>query len=64
MYASLTQSECIGCGKCAEVCPEVFHILDSPLGFSEMMCDYSGHDDAIREAAELCPMKAIQIIEE
>jgi len=54
---------CIGCGRCEEICPAVFH-LDEAIGKSEVMdseaCEYVGCCEA---AEENCPVDAITLEE-
>ncbi len=61
MIAKVNQEECIGCGACAGTCPEVFRLGDS--GKSEVYVDEikSEWEDAVRAAADGCPMGAISI---
>ncbi|NPA95951.1 MAG: ferredoxin [Thermodesulfobacteria bacterium] len=53
---------CKGCGACEEVAPEAFRLDDSEK------VDYLGDDktspEKIEMAANLCPTKCIEIIEE
>jgi ferredoxin len=54
------QELCIGCGVCAELCPEVFEIRDDkswvigPENCGTCDCD---------EAVASCPVTAIELIE-
>jgi len=54
------QDLCIGCGLCAEICPEVFEINDD--GFAQVKedadCDVAG---CCEEAADSCPVDAISL---
>jgi len=54
--------ECVACGKCVEICPEVFDLSDD---VAEVLVEEvpAEHEDAVREAANECPSEAI-IIEE
>lgn len=47
MKAFVDQSGCIGCGLCADTCPEVFRMNDE--GLAEAYADVT---DATRETAE------------
>jgi ferredoxin len=50
--------ECIGCGNCAELCPEVFH-LDEDAAKAEVIKPEGGPEDQIEEAMENCPVECI-----
>ncbi|MDF1555363.1 MAG: ferredoxin [Deferrisomatales bacterium] len=49
--------ECIACGACVDLCPDVFE-LDGDLATLVEGADLS-LDDEIVEAAEECPVEAI-----
>ena len=56
----LVNEECILCGLCADLCPEVFemgderaHVLENPIPAEQEEC--------CQEAAEECPVDAIEI---
>ena len=62
MNVRIDQSGCIGCGICADACPEVFG-MDAG-GLAEVIAQPNdGNMGAAREAAESCPVSVI-IIEE
>jgi len=48
--------ECIACGACVEVCPEVFKLEGE---FAEVKEDADLSNDRIVEASEACPVEAI-----
>ncbi len=52
--------ECILCGLCADMCPEVFELGDEK---SEVIVDEvpPEQEDCCREAAESCPTDAIEV---
>jgi ferredoxin len=61
MKATVDES-CVACEKCCEICPEVFEMGDD---YAEVIVDEipPEYEDAVREAAEECPVEAI-ILEE
>lgn len=63
MNVMVDQEKCIGCGRCAEICPAVF-FLDEETGKSQVIdpdaCEYAGCCEA---AEENCPVEAITIEE-
>jgi ferredoxin len=50
--------ECIGCGNCAELCPEVFR-LDEEQGKAEVILAQGGPKEQIEEAMDNCPVACI-----
>ena len=51
--------DCIGCGMCVGVCPEVFQLDGS--GMSQVVGDADAHAEKVQEAAAICPVNAIEI---
>ena len=60
MRVIVDEESCIGCELCAETCPEVFEMADDKAGakLDEVPEEFA---DTCREAAEDCPVEAIQI---
>lgn len=59
MKVFVKKEDCIGCGMCADVCPEVFEIGSD--GYSDAIGEPSAHYDKVMEAAEICPVNAIEV---
>jgi ferredoxin len=63
MRVIVDEDICIGCGRCEEICPAVFHV-DAVSGKSRVIdeeaCDYTGCCEA---AEENCPVDAISLEE-
>ena len=55
----IVNEDCIGCGMCDGVCPEVFQL--NAAGMSEVVGDADLHSDKVQEAAAICPVNAIEI---
>ena len=64
MKVVVNKDNCIGCGACEAVCPEVFQLNDE--GLSTVICDNVAKDfeDNAREAVEGCPTNAIEEVNE
>ena len=60
MRVKVDEETCIGCGLCAESCPEVFEMVDDK---ARAKADEVPEEfvDTCREAAEDCPVEAIQV---
>ena len=51
----IDEDECIGCGSCEEICPEVFKLDEK----AEVIKPEGGPEDLIEEAMETCPVECI-----
>lgn len=58
MEVKVNIDDCIGCGVCTHLCPEVFEI-DETLG--KAVVKQQSDPQAVKEAAEACPVGAIVI---
>ena len=53
-------SNCIGCGLCPSICPDVFMMTDEGVAAArdEIAPD---QEEMVREAADSCPVDAIEV---
>ncbi len=54
----IDEDECIGCGTCEELCPEVFK-LDEKTEKAEVIDPEGAPVDLIQEAIDNCPVECI-----
>jgi len=59
MKARVTE-DCISCGRCVEICPEVFE-MGEDKAFVKVEVVPEQYEDATQEAADECPTSAITI---
>jgi ferredoxin len=57
MAIVINEEECIGCGTCAELCPEVFEMNEEEEK-AKVKAPDSGAD-CVNEAIDSCPVEAI-----
>lgn len=55
---SIDEEECIGCGSCEEICPEVFK-LNEDTDKAEVIKPEGGPEELIEEAIDTCPVDCI-----
>ncbi|MDD2411290.1 MAG: ferredoxin [Bacteroidales bacterium] len=53
-----SEDECISCGLCSEVAPEVFEVPDKMIVIEGV--DFSQYEEEIKEAVESCPTSVIK----
>ncbi|MFO7612974.1 MAG: ferredoxin [Clostridia bacterium] len=61
MVAKVIKDECIGCGLCEQICPEVFSMDDDGMAVAIAEEIPSASEGCAEEAAESCPTNAIEI---
>jgi ferredoxin len=52
------ENDCISCGLCAEICPEVFRLNDQDL--SQVYNPAGASEEKIQEAIDSCPVQCIR----
>lgn len=58
MEAVVNKEECVGCGACVEICPEVFRLDDDDKAYA--YGDVTDENkDSVQEAIDTCPVSAI-----
>jgi ferredoxin len=62
MKIVVDRDECIGCGNCSDIAPDVFELDEE--GLSKVTNPEGADDDTIREAAESCPVDCIALFDE
>lgn len=61
MKAKIDREGCIGCGLCADTCPEVFRMADD--GYAEVYIDPvpAECEGTATDAADNCPVSVISV---
>ncbi len=54
----IVEEECIGCGSCVEICPEVFQMQEGEEK-AEVIKPEGGPEDLVQEAIDTCPVSCI-----
>jgi len=54
----IDKEECIGCGSCHDICPEVFEVNEE-IEKARVIKSEGGPEDLILEAMGECPMSCI-----
>ncbi len=53
-----SDDECISCGNCEAICPEVFEVPDKMVVVED--ADLAANEEKILEAVEACPTNVIK----
>ena len=59
----VAEDDCIACGACEEICPEVFTVNES-LGFAQVMNPSGAPATKIQAAVDACPVNCIHWADE
>jgi ferredoxin len=59
MKAFIKREVCIGCGLCAEICPEVFAMGDDMIAIVIVDESPASAQESVQDAATACPVEAI-----
>lgn len=51
--------ECVACGTCVEICPEVFE-MEEGADTATVIKETGGPEEAIQEAIDTCPVQSIR----
>lgn len=61
MKANVNRDDCIGCGLCVEICPEVFQMDDEEIATVIADPVPAEVEDQAKDAEDSCPTSAITI---
>ena len=61
MKASIDRDGCIGCGLCADTCPNVFRMADDGLAEAYAPDVATQDEAAAQEAMDNCPVNVITV---
>lgn len=61
MKAEVIREDCISCGLCESVCPDVFELDDEGISVVKVDPIPEEFEDCAKEAEEGCPTDAIRV---
>lgn len=60
MKAKVIQDECVGCGICPSICPDVFSMGDDGKAHAIKDEVLPENEDEVKDAESSCPVNAIE----
>jgi len=63
MKVTIDQSACIECGTCKTVCPQIFDFNEDGKAYILKGVNLEENKKCVKDAQEMCPVKAIIIKE-
>lgn len=54
----IVAEDCIACGLCQDICPEVFRLDDDEMA-AQVIKPQGGPEDLVQEAIDSCPVSCI-----
>ena len=62
MKVRINKDLCAGCELCADICPDIFEVIDNVARVKKEEIPEE-YQDCVKEAVEICPVEAIKIDE-
>jgi len=59
MSVKVNKEKCLGCGTCANICPEVFEMGEDGKARVKADADAEKNKEKVSEAISACPVEAI-----
>ncbi|HEX9061184.1 MAG TPA: ferredoxin [Clostridia bacterium] len=61
MKVCVDKEKCIGCGICANICPDVFEINADGIAVVKSDVALENKKDEVKDTAQSCPVEAIEV---
>lgn len=63
MKITIDQDNCIGCGNCEDVCPELFELREDGISYVRKENLRDDLIECARDAEDSCPVSVIEVSE-